>query len=252
MAWTTAEVARMSGTTSRTLRHYDAVGLLVPAGTGPGGVRLYEREHLLRLQRILLLRELGVPLGVVGEVLAGERDEVAALREHADRLEAEGSRLARLASTARRTAAHLEGEGEMAETEFFEGLARDRAQLQEQLVDRYGEGVHATFAEAQERTGDWSRGDLERAGAEHRQLAQRLAEQLRAGAGPADGAVQALVADHHASVAQHWTPTRESYAGLGDLYVEDERYRAFYDGVEPGLAAFLRDAMGAWAREHLA
>ncbi len=241
----------MSGTTARTLRHYDAVGLLVPAGTGPGGVRLYEREHLLRLQRILVLRELGVPLGLVGEVLAGERDEVAALREHADRLEAEGSRLARLAATARRTAAHLEGEGEMTETEFFEGLARDRAQLQEQLVDRYGEGVRGAFAEAAERTGDWSRADLERAGQEHRELAERLAERVRAGAEPGDGAVQALVAEHHASVAQHWTPGRAGYTGLGDLYVEDERYRAFYDGVEPGLAGFLRDAMVAWAGEHL-
>ncbi|MEJ5943913.1 TipAS antibiotic-recognition domain-containing protein [Pseudokineococcus basanitobsidens] len=251
MTWTTAEVARLSGTTARTLRHYDAVGLLVPAGTGPGGVRLYEREHLLRLQRILLLRELGVPVAVVGDVLAGERDEVAALREHADRLEAEGVRLARLAATARRTAAHLEGEVEMTEQQFFEGLARDRASMQEQLAGRYGDGVRARFVEAQQRTSGWSREDFERGAREHRELAERLAQHRRGGDAPSAEAVQALVTEHHAGVAEHWTPDRTSYAGLGDLYVEDERFRSFYDEVEPGLAAYLREAMHVWADAHL-
>lgn len=252
MAWTTAEVARMSGTTARTLRHYDAVGLLVPAGTGAGGVRLYEREHLLRLQRILLLRELGVPVAVVGQVLDGERDEVAALRAHADRLEEEGGRLARLAETARRTAAHLEGEGEMTEQQFFEGLARDRERYEEELVDRHGEGVRAAFAQARERTAGWSREDFDRAGREHRALAERLAGAKRAGAAPGDDAVQELVAEHHAAVAAHWTPDRTAYRGLADTYVEDERFRASYDDVEPGLAAWLREAMGLWADAHLA
>ncbi|MEJ5914337.1 MerR family transcriptional regulator [Pseudokineococcus sp. 1T1Z-3] len=252
MAWTTAEVARMSGTTARTLRHYDAVGLLVPAGTGAGGVRLYEREHLLRLQRVLLLRELGVPLAVVGEVLDGERDEAAALREHADALDAEGGRLVRLAETARRTADHLEGEGEMTEQQFFEGLARDRARWEAELVDRYGEGVRASFREAEERTAGWSRSDLERGEREHADLAERLAAVQRSGAAPSDPAAQALVTEHHAGVAAHWTPDASSYRGLADTYVEDERFRAFYDDVEPGLDAWLREAMHVWAGEHLA
>ena len=36
MAWSIAEVARMSGVTSRTLRHYDGIGLLAPAACWPG------------------------------------------------------------------------------------------------------------------------------------------------------------------------------------------------------------------------
>ncbi|GAA2023361.1 TipAS antibiotic-recognition domain-containing protein [Pseudokineococcus marinus] len=251
MAWTTAEVARMSGTTARTLRHYDAVGLLVPAGTGAGGVRLYERAHLLRLQRILLLRELGVPLAVVGQVLAGQRDEAAALRAHADQLAAEGDRLARLAATARRTADHLEGDTDMTEQQFFEGLARDRDQYEQELVAQHGEGVRAAFAQARERTAGWSREDFERGGREHRELAGRLGALVRRGAAPGDEEVQALVAEHHAGVAAHWTPDRSAYRGLADTYVEDARFRSFYDDVEPGLAAWLREAMGVWADAHL-
>lgn len=62
MTWSTAEVARISGVTSRTLRHYDAVGLLPPARIGAGGLRFYGEAELLRLQRILVLRELGLGL----------------------------------------------------------------------------------------------------------------------------------------------------------------------------------------------
>ncbi|MGW5879893.1 MerR family transcriptional regulator [Nocardiopsis terrae] len=60
MSCPTGEVCRMSGVTSRTLRHYHHVGLLVPESTGPGGLRRYGRRELRRLQRILVMRELGL------------------------------------------------------------------------------------------------------------------------------------------------------------------------------------------------
>lgn len=72
----------MSKVTSRTLRHYHDVGLLKPAFVGSNGYRYYEQEQLLRLQRLLLLRELGLGLAAIAEVLNGQRDQVAALRRH--------------------------------------------------------------------------------------------------------------------------------------------------------------------------
>jgi len=80
MSWSIAQVARMSGTTSRTLRHYDAMGLLPPAYVGSNGYRYYERDQLLRLQEILLLRELGLGLDAVGSVLDEPGDRLAVLR----------------------------------------------------------------------------------------------------------------------------------------------------------------------------
>ncbi|HKU31582.1 MAG TPA: MerR family transcriptional regulator, partial [Arthrobacter sp.] len=67
--WTISEVAKASKVSSRTLRHYDHMGLLEPAHTGPNGYRFYGQRELLRLQRILLLRELGLGLETIGEVL---------------------------------------------------------------------------------------------------------------------------------------------------------------------------------------
>ena len=69
MDWSIQETARLTGTTSRTLRHYDAIGLLSPSSRAAGGSRHYDEDALVRLQRILLLRELGLPLGRIAEVL---------------------------------------------------------------------------------------------------------------------------------------------------------------------------------------
>ena len=80
MTWSIAEVARMTRVTSRTLRHYDDMGLLAPAYVGANGQQ--EQKQMLRLQQILLLRELGVGLETISEVLAGQRDRVEALRGH--------------------------------------------------------------------------------------------------------------------------------------------------------------------------
>lgn len=58
--WPIGELAHLSGVTSRTLRHYDAIGLLTPRGVGAGRRRVCGRGELLRLQQILVLRGLGV------------------------------------------------------------------------------------------------------------------------------------------------------------------------------------------------
>ncbi|MYT27186.1 MerR family transcriptional regulator, partial [Streptomyces sp. SID7760] len=108
MDWPIAEVARMSGVTARTLRHYDEVGLLPPARIGANGHRYYEEHQLLRLQQILVLRALGVGLPEVGRILAEQVDEVDALRGHHLRLLAERDRLDALAGTVSRTIADLE------------------------------------------------------------------------------------------------------------------------------------------------
>jgi hypothetical protein len=58
----------MSKVTSRTLRHYDEIGLLRPAAVGSNGMRYYERDQLLRLQQIQLRES---PPG--GDLHGGER-----------------------------------------------------------------------------------------------------------------------------------------------------------------------------------
>lgn len=252
MSWSIKDVAAMAKVSSRTLRHYHGIGLLTPAGVGGNGYRYYEREQLLRLQQILLLRELGLRLDTIAEVLDGQRDEAEALRGHHAWLLAESARLGRLAETVANTVAELEGGNEMPAEDLFEGFAEKQARFEEELVDRYGEGVRQHFAESRKRTKGWTREDYQRAGEQWNDLDARVLELLRSGAAPDDPRTLDVIAEHYASVCQFWTPNRASYTGLGELYVEHPEYRARYDALDPALAEYLRDAVAAYARARLA
>lgn len=80
--WSIQDIARAAGTTSRTLRYYGEIGLLPASRVGSNGYRYYDRDALLRLQRILLLRELGLGLSAIAEVLDDKREAAPALRTH--------------------------------------------------------------------------------------------------------------------------------------------------------------------------
>ena len=95
MDWSIQEIAQLTSTTSRTLRHYDAIGLLPPSRIAANGYRCYDEAALVRLQRILLLRELGLPLARIAEVLDDTEDPIAALSEHVSALGRERERLGR-------------------------------------------------------------------------------------------------------------------------------------------------------------
>ena len=122
------EVARLTGTTSRTLRHYDAIGLLEPSRVGDNGYRWYDDRALVRLQRILLLRGLGLGLPDIGRVLDREQDETAALRAHLDWLRSEQRRLERQAASVERTITARENGGPLMAEDMFDGFDHTAAQ----------------------------------------------------------------------------------------------------------------------------
>lgn len=241
----------MSKVTARTLRHYDEIGLLAPAFVGMNSYRYYEQEQLLRLQQILLLRELGLGLDTIAEVLAGQRVRVAALRQHERWLRTERERLGRLAATVACTIAQLEGEEPMAAEELFEGFEQKQAQQEASLVDRYGEGAREHFRTARERTKDWTEQDYQRAQAEGEALDRKVLAVMQSGAAPDSPQALQVTAEHYASVAKFWIPNRASYTALGQLYVDDPEFKSRYDALAPGLAAYLRDATAAYASQRL-
>ncbi|MCC2318113.1 MerR family transcriptional regulator [Cellulomonas chengniuliangii] len=250
--WTIDEVARLSGTTSRALRHYDAIGVLPPRGTAAGGRRLYGRAELVRLQQILVLRELGVDLATIGDLLRAEdadspeaarRARLDLLREHRERLLAESDRFARLAATVTSTLESLEGGSPMEARDLYAGF--DNSQYDAEARERWGDAAVDLSNDSWTRLGEDGQA---RHLAEQDAVSRGLAEFLAAGVPVDDDRVQALVARHYAGICVSWTPGRESYAGLGDMYVEDARFTAVYDAYAPGLAVYLRDAMRVYAQ----
>ncbi len=249
--WTVADVAKASGVTPRALRHYDAIGLLPPAGTAANGYREYGVAELLRLQEILVLRELGMPLGEIRAVLDARRDRVAALREHHRRLVVERDRLAAVVDTIARTIADLEHEQRSTPMtidrpeHLFDGFDHER--YAEEARRRWPQEA----ASAEQHVAAMSGEDQEERRQEWTARLVRVAELHAAHADPADERVQAEMQGVHQWVMRTWTPTAESFAGLGRLYVDDERFAAGFDRIGPGLAGFYRDAMGVYAEAHL-
>jgi len=74
---------------------------------------------------------------------------------------------------------------------------------------------------------------------------------MRSGAAPDSPAALDVMAEHYLNVAQFWTPDRDSYAGLGQLYVDNPEFKAHYDAKDPALAEYLRDATAAYADQRL-
>jgi DNA-binding transcriptional MerR regulator len=254
MSWSIVEVARHAGVSSRTLRHYDDIGLVPPAYVGSNGYRYYEREQLHRLQEVLVLRELGLPLDAVARVLDGTRDRAAVLREHRTALLAERDRLARLADTVGRTIAEIEGDAmtPLTPEELFDGFdAEKQKEYEAELVERYGPQAQEKIDESWRRVGAMSKDDAARIQAELAARDQEYAALLDAGVDPADPRVQAVTAGHYRWVCEFWTPNAEAFAGLGDLYVDSPDFKARYDAVRPGLAEYVRDAMAVYAVESL-
>ena len=248
MSWSIVEVARYAGVSSRTLRHYDGLGLVRPAYVGANGYRYYEREQLHRLQEVLVLRELGLPLDAIARVLDGTVDRVGVLREHRAALLRERDRLERLATAVGRVIEEREGGELMHPQELFDGFDPERQRAYEaELVDRYGESARERIAESWRRIGSMSMADAERVQAELARRDEDYAVLMDAGVDPGDERAQALTAGHYRWVCQFWTPDADAFAGLGELYVDSPEFRARYDAVRPGLAAYVRDAMAAYA-----
>ncbi|HET8684467.1 MAG TPA: TipAS antibiotic-recognition domain-containing protein [Micromonosporaceae bacterium] len=248
MSWSIASVARMSKVTARTLRHYDAVGLLRPAWVTASGRRYYEREQLLRLQQILLLRELGLGLAAIAEVLAHRSDAgtVAALRRHQAWLAAERDRLGRLLETVTATIDSIENGGEMAADKIFEGFEHNPYEAEAR--QRWGDAaVDASY----ERMRGWSEADAEKARTGYQRVHDGLAPLLRAGVPVDDARVQDLVQLHYEVTSLFWTPDAQAYRNLGQMYVDDERFRQNIGRGDDALVTYLRDAMDAYAAQRL-
>ncbi|MGW1666278.1 MerR family transcriptional regulator [Streptomyces microflavus] len=258
MEWSIQEIARRAGTTSRTLRHYGDLGLLAPSRVGSNGYRYYDQDALVRLQRILLLRELGLSLPAIKGVLEGQRDTAVALRAHLRLLEQEQARIGRQIASVRTTLHKTEEGMELMAEEVFDGF--DHTAHEREVTERWGR-------EAYEEGDRWWR-SLGEAGKtafldEHEAIARDWGLAREAGLGADSGQAQDIARRHCAWLsssgapgespgrASSAAPSRSYVIGLGEMYVADPRFGKNYDRYGDGTAAFVRDALTIYAEQRL-
>ncbi|KJL33607.1 MerR family transcriptional regulator [Microbacterium oxydans] len=274
--WSIQEIARLAGTTSRTLRHYDDIGLLPPSRIASNGYRHYDSSALVRLQRILLLRELGLGLPQVAEVLgpargrgvgghgaveaeadasgAGNRAvaEASALQTHLALLREEQARLTRQIAAVESTIDALRGGEQLMAENMFDGF--DHTRYKEEVEERWGTKAYAD-------SDSWWRGmtDAERADWQQRvsDLGRDWVAAAESGIDPASDPAQDLARRHVAwltgvpgtPAAAPGGDVKGYVIGLGEMYVADPRFGANYATSDGGTrgAEFVRDALRIYA-----
>ncbi|GAB6900058.1 MerR family transcriptional regulator [Kineosporia succinea] len=247
--WSIQEVARLTGTTSRTLRHYGDKGLLTPTSTGGNGQRYYDQQALVRLQQILLLRGLGLGLSAIAETLDGQHDTVTALNRHLRLLRREQERLSRQVASIRTTIRKLEGGEPLMAEEVLDGF--DHTRYEEEVSQRWGR-------EAYEKGDRWWRSLSAEEKAGFRQQGLDIARDFvaaRENGEMADGVVAQDVARRHVEWLGITTePSRDYVIGLGEMYVADPRFGENYapEGMDPTpYAEYVRDVLKVYAERNL-
>jgi MerR family transcriptional regulator, thiopeptide resistance regulator len=256
MDWSIQEIARIAGTTSRTLRHYDDIGLLPPTRVAANGYRHYDDRALVRLQRILLLRELGLGLPQIAAVLERESSEEGALEAHLAWLRQEQDRLTRQIASVRSTIDALRGGERLMADQMFDGF--DHTQYKDEVEQRWGADAYAK--------GDaWWRGmsaDEKKAWQDRVAALQRdWVAAAESGERP-DGdraqdlarrQVEWLTGVPGTPASTPGADVKGYVTGLGEMYVADPRFGAHYATAEGGTrgAEFVRDALRVYADANL-
>ncbi len=240
------KLGALAGVSTRTLRYYDEIGILRPARINSSGYRIYGQAEVDRLQQILFYRELGLSLeGIKELVTAPSFDGARALREHHEQLLQRKQQLEMLILNVEKTLAQTEGRITMSNEEKFAGFKQKLIDDNEQ---KYGQEIREKYGEeAVEKSNRKLKNMTEEQHAAIQQLEAEMfamLEQAMEDGDPASVLAQKAADLHRQWLTFYWdTYTKEAHAGVAQMYVDDERFTAYYDKTRPGVAKFLRDAV---------
>jgi len=251
MEYTINKLAKLAGISTRTLRHYDEIGLLSPRRSSSNGYRIYGQKEIDKLQHILFYRELGLPLEEINRLISSDDfNRADALHAHLSALLAKRNQLDALILNVEKTLASTKGEITMSDKEKFEGFGEKLIQQNEEL---YGEEIRKAYGDSVIDGSNLKvKGMTEEQYAEVEALSTKFNEALKAAfetGDPASELAQQACAIHKEWLCYFWDSyTKEAHAGLAEMYVADERFTAYYDKVAVGSTPFLRDALLIYCR----
>lgn len=242
--YTVQQLSDMAGVTVRTLHHYDEIGLLQPYERSEKGYRYYAREQLLQLQQIMLYRELDIPLKAIKVILdSDDYDVIQSLEEHKQQFIEKRRQMDKLLETIDKTIASLKNKKmKMTDEELYEGFSKEEATtMREEVKQRWGE---EELLATEERIRQMDKEQWKDVKEEGHAVTQLLADVMDL---PPDHIlVQKAIEKHYMHMNRFYEVSEERYRGLGQLYVEDERFKAYYEKYRTGLAEFVQQAINVF------
>ena len=238
--YTVHQVSRKTGVSVRTLHHYDAIGLLKPAQVTPAGYRMYNDETLMRLQSILMFRELRFSLSEIKGMLdSPDFDMRKALIQQIELLEKERAHIDRLIDCAR----SIQEKGVKAF--MFDALDRTKMEAyKKEAYEKWGE------------TAAWQEYASRKVPPDQHQQAAKDMMVLFGEMGavkhlpPESDEAQAKVKALQQFITDNfYTCTKEILNNLGLMYTQHDRFRQSIDSVGgEGTAAFVQKAIEIYCK----
>ncbi len=254
MEYTINTLAKMSGISSRTLRHYDDIELLKPLRISSTRYRIYGQKEIDKLQQILFYKELGLGLSDIKKILDNsDFNPQKAMEKHLVELEGKRKQIDQLILNVNKTINSLKGENIMSNKEKFEGFKKTMIEENEQ---KYGKEIREKYGndlieESNQKLANMTQDeyqDIER-------LAQELNIKLKeavATGNPAGALAQEVCDLHRRWLTFYWpkdTYTKEAHQGLAQMYCLDERFKEYYEKIAPGTGEFLNEAIKIYCQK---
>ena len=222
------EFAELTGVSVRTLHYYDEIELLKPSEVdAQNGYRFYDEKSLERMQEILFYRELDFSLKTIAQILSSpDHDKQQALSRQRQLLLAKKERLERL-------------------IDALDGLEKGKSFMKnndyEKLKNEYAEEVKQRWGSTNAYKESESRNtDFSKAAALLDAVFEEFAELNRSGISPSDEPAKVQVEKLQQCITDNfYTCTNEILAGLGQMYVADERFKTNIDKHGEGTAEYV-------------
>lgn len=240
--YTVKQVSELAGVSVRTLHYYDEIGLLHPSKIGANGYRYYDDDALLRLQQILLYREMEFELTHIKDILDdADFDTVSALRAHRTVLKEKIARLQAMVQTVDSTIMHVVGEVTMSKKRLFQPFSDEKQKEYEREIRlEYGPDI---VNQSVRRYNSYTDAERQKIGDEGNRIYADLVGAIEAQLSPESEEVQAIMQRWHEHLRYFYEPTLEILRGLGDLYNDHPDFRANFAKLHENLAEYTRSAI---------
>ena len=244
MNYSVSETAKLTGVSVRTLHYYDDIGLLKPCRTSDSGYRYYDEEALSKMQQILFYRELDFSLKDIVKIMnSPSYNKEEALAKQKELLTLKRKRLEKLIDL---LDANLKGDTKMSFNEFdMSEIEEHKKKYEKEAQERWGQSE--AYAQSHAKTSKYSKEDWKRISERSEGIMQKFA-QARNMAADGESAF-AIVEEWKNFISEfYYDCTNEILAGLGEMYVLDERFTKNLDKYGEGTAKFMSEAIAAYTK----
>ncbi len=241
MAYTIHKLATLAHVSVRTLHYYDEIGLLKPSRVLTNGYREYGETELLKLQQIMFFRELDFSLADIKQIMLSQHFSMrAALIEQRTLLDLKQKRLHNLIATIDKTLKKINNAESMNDEELYNAF--DDEEQKHYIAEAKARWGHTdTYRQSQERLKKMTKADLEKIKLDTEFFMKKVVATMNKGATSPE--FQHLIDQHYNRLRIWYEPNLELYRNLANMYVDDPRFKAYYEKFAPGLAEVMREAM---------